>query len=98
MTGDSNIDNFLKLNFKEYELMEEGYKLRNLDETLKMHQNAWLNNQVRATKKGGEPIFSSFKKFFDFKSVFRQTMGISKREEDEDLAIKRRIANSNKAT
>lgn len=44
----------------------EAKKLREVDDDLKAHRQAFLNFQVQATDKKGRPIYKRFDKFFDY--------------------------------
>lgn len=51
---------------KEYELLMEAARLRELDEIYRVHLQAWANRNVQAVnKKGDRYIYDRFDKFFD---------------------------------
>ena len=60
-----------RLTIPEYELLMEAVRLKQVDMDYRNHLQAYLNFVVKAEKKAGKgkskPVFSSFKKFFDYK-------------------------------
>lgn len=57
------------LTLYEYEARMYAFRLKQADEELKMHKQAWINHQVTATKEQGKkqvPVYKSFKQFFDY--------------------------------
>lgn len=57
------------LTLYEYEARMYSYRLQQVDEEQKMHQQAWLNHQVTMTKEQGDkqvPVFKSYKDFFNY--------------------------------
>lgn len=55
----------------EYELKMRAYRLKRIDEELRMHQQAWLNQRVKSTDKNGKPIYREFKQFYDYEKELR---------------------------
>lgn len=59
-----------KLTIPEYELLMEAVRLKQIDMDYRNHLQAYLNFVVKAEKKAGKgkskPVYSSFKKFFDY--------------------------------
>lgn len=67
------------MTISEYELRFKAYRLKKLDEQELIHQQAWANWQVQATKQQGKkqvPIYPTFKKFFDKKKFENEILGI----------------------
>jgi len=50
----------------EYGLLMKAYALKQVDDMYAWHMQAWLNQQVQATKKQGKATVSHFKSFTDF--------------------------------
>lgn len=54
----------------EYKIMMEAYKLKAVDDSMKMHMQAYLNYSVQAEKQVGKnktkPVYDRFEKFFDY--------------------------------
>lgn len=59
-----------RLTIPEYELLMEGVRLKQVDMDYRNHLQAYLNFAVKAEKKAGKgkskPVYSSFKKFYDY--------------------------------
>lgn len=59
-----------RLTIPEYELLMEAVRLKQVDMDYRCHLQAYLNFVVKAEKKAGKgkskPVYSSFKKFFDY--------------------------------
>lgn len=63
------------LTLYEYEARMYAYRLKQVDEELKMHKQAWLNHQVTATKQQNKkqvPVFKKFKDFFDYEKELKK--------------------------
>jgi len=53
----------------EYDARMYAYRLKQVDDELKMHQQAWLNHQVTAKKEQGKkqvPVYRSFSDFYNY--------------------------------
>ena len=59
-----------RLTIPEYELLMEAVRLKQVDMDYRNHLQAYLNFCVKAEKKAGKgkskPVYSSFKKFYDY--------------------------------
>lgn len=53
------------MTIREYELRMLAFNLSQVDEEMKRHQQAFLNDAVRAKNKKGEPIYKQFSDFYD---------------------------------
>lgn len=63
----------------EFELRATAFKLRRLDEEYDLHLQAWLGEQVKATKKVGKkevPYYKNFNSFFDYQKREREILGV----------------------
>ncbi|WP_314068321.1 hypothetical protein [uncultured Vagococcus sp.] len=63
----------------EFELRTTAYKLKRLDEEYNLHLQAWLAEQVKASKKVGKkdvPYFKNFNSFFDYQKKEREILGM----------------------
>lgn len=62
-----------RLTIAEYELLMEAVRLKQVDLDYRNHLQAYLNFVVKAEKKAGKnktkPVFSNFKKFFDYEKA-----------------------------
>lgn len=60
-----------QLTVPEYKLLMKGVRLKQIDMDYRNHLQAFLNLAVKAEKKAGKgktrPVFSKFKKFYDYK-------------------------------
>ena len=65
-----------RLTIPEYELLMEAVRLKQVDMDYRNHLQAYLNFVVKAEKKSGKgkskPVFSSFKKFFDYEKKLEE--------------------------
>lgn len=64
-----------KLTMPEYDLLMQAVDLKMIDEELRIHKQSYLNHVATATKVVGKkeiPVYSSFEKFFDYKSELKQ--------------------------
>lgn len=71
------------MTFREYSFEIHAYRLRDLDNRQRMHLQAWVNNQVKATKTQGKttlPAFKTFKDFFDYEKELKEIEGHKKDE------------------
>lgn len=53
----------------EYLLLMKAYNLKRVDKEFDYHLQAWLSQQVQATKQRGKksvPVYKNFKDFFDY--------------------------------
>lgn len=55
-----------RLTIPEYHILIEAYQLRYVDKRLLIHEQAWANQMVKATKKVGSSYESAFRTFRDF--------------------------------
>lgn len=56
----------------------KAYELARVDKEYDMHLQAWLNEQVGATKEQGSktiPLYKTFDKFFDYKKAVEAILG-----------------------
>lgn len=63
------------LSLYEYEARMHAYRLKQVDESNKMHMQAWFNHSVTATKeKGGKqvPVYQTYKEFFDYEKEIKK--------------------------
>lgn len=71
-----------RITIPEYELLMEAVRLKQVDMDYRNHLQAYLNFVVKAEKKAGKgkskPVFSTFKKFFDYKKELAKAQKKSK--------------------
>lgn len=53
-----------RLDMQEYYMYMEASQLRQEDERLKMHEQAFINQQAKATKSSGKPVYQKFDEFY----------------------------------
>lgn len=71
------------MTFREYSFEIHAHRLRSFDSRHQMHLQAWVNQQIKATKKQGKdtvPLFQNFKDFFDYEKELREIEGKKKDE------------------
>lgn len=54
------------MTMREYHILNEAFKLRQVDRNLELNQLAYLTFRATATKKNGKPVYKTFKDFFDY--------------------------------
>ena len=68
----------------EYNMRMKAFQLRQVDRELEIHQQAWANWNVKATKTQGKkrvPVFKFFKEFFDYDSRIKEILGHSEADQ-----------------
>ena len=72
-----------RLTFPEYEQLMEAARLKQIDMDYRNHLQAYLNFSVKAEKKAGKgktkPVFTTFKKFYDYKEELEKAKGGEKK-------------------
>ncbi|WP_312681499.1 hypothetical protein [Lactococcus taiwanensis] len=79
---------FERMTIREYSIRMTAIALKKLDQEELIHQQAWANWQVQATKTRGKaevPIYRNFKQFFDKEKIESEILGIKKAEPDKRL-------------
>lgn len=70
--GFKSLEEFNRLTLPEYELLMKAARLREVDRDYRNHLQAYLNFAVKAMKKAGKnkqkPVYSSFKRFYDYEA------------------------------
>ncbi|WP_314063114.1 hypothetical protein [uncultured Vagococcus sp.] len=80
----------------EFELRVTAFKLRKLDQEYDFHLQAWLGQQVQATKKLGKkevPYFKDFNAFFNYQKREQEILGLVEDTPDSQFAQLMRKAN-----
>lgn len=87
--GINNLKEIDRLTISEYELRLKVYRLKKLDEQELLHQQAWANWQVQATKTQGKkevPVYRNFQDFFDKEKFENEILGVqNKNQVDKNL-------------
>lgn len=66
------------MTLKEYRLRMKASRLIQLDEEYLVARMAWMNREIQATKRVGkryDPIYKTFKSFFDYENKQAQILG-----------------------
>lgn len=88
------------MTFPEYLYRMKAHSLSRVDKEYDLHLQAWLNEQVGATKKQGKnsvPLYKNFKDFFDYNKAIETIKGAeSSSLSDEHKRMARIAANLNK--
>lgn len=58
------------------------YRLKRLNKSREIHEQAWANNQIKAKKKLGKKEVPYFKKFIEFFDMEKQEKAILGKEEE----------------
>lgn len=70
---------FDQMTLREYEIRIKALRLREVDKDYRVHMQAFLNYSVQAQKKAGKnktrPVYSKFKKFFDYEKAIKEAKG-----------------------
>lgn len=61
-----------RLTIPEYLLLMEAVRLKQIDMDYRNHLQAWLTFSAQATKKKGKPVYSKFKKFYDYEKHLKE--------------------------
>lgn len=71
----------------EYEARMHAYTLSQVDKERDMHMQAWLNQQVTATKgKDAKPAYRKFEDFFDYDKRIKELTGKKVNNRDKRMA------------
>lgn len=76
-----NIRDIERMTLYEYEIRKTACQIDTLNRRREIHEQAWANHNVQATKKAGNkevPYFKNFRQFFDYEKQFNEIMGIEK--------------------
>lgn len=79
------------LTLYEYEARMYAFRLKQVDEDLMMHKQAWLNHQVTATKEQGKrqvPVYKKFDHFFNYEKKIKEIEKDIKPEKQLDERLK----------
>ena len=86
-----SLEEFDRLTIPEYELLMEGVALKQVDLDYRNHLQAYLNFAVKAEKKTGKnkskPVYSKFKKFFDYEKEVARVKNHGKEEKSRFSGI-----------
>ena len=76
------MEQVLRLEIPEYELLMKAARLRWVDEEYRTHEQAFLNVYARATRgKKGRPVYKTFKDFFDYEKALEKIRTGTKRRD-----------------
>jgi len=89
-----DIPDIERMTLHEYSLRMAASRLRRLDRQYEIHLQAWANQQAKATKKNGKPIYVTFKEFFDYEGEEKKIFGFNENIGDDPLA--RMVAKANR--
>lgn len=84
---------------RQYRIMLDALKLRNVDQAYWKHLQAYLNYAVQATKQHGKhvkPVYSTFDKFFDYEGEIRRAKGEPSKKESRFADLSHFLANKKK--
>lgn len=76
--GYTSFDQVDQLTIRQYNILVDALKLRNVDMDYRNHLQAYLNFAVQATKKNGKkqkPVYTTFQKFYDYEGEARRAAG-----------------------
>lgn len=75
-----------RLTIPEYNLLMEAVALKHVDKDYRNHLQAYLNFAVKAEKKVGKskskPVYSQFKKFYDYEKEVEKVKNRKKQKKD----------------
>ena len=80
------IDDIERLDMQEYYTYMEASQLRQEDERLKMHEQAFINQQAKSQKRNGSPVYQKFDDFYG-KSHIKNTRKIERVFFPEKFAV-----------
>ena len=70
------------LSLYEYSMRMKAHRLTQIDREYELALQAWLNQQVQATKEQGSkqvPVYKEFRKFFDYEARVNEIDGVKSR-------------------
>ncbi len=80
--GVADFETFDRMTFYEYNILLEAFQLRQVDRDRDAHWQAFLNYQVTGTRKGGKPVYKTFKKFYDYEKELSKVKGNDERNDN----------------
>jgi hypothetical protein len=95
--GINNLKEIDRMTISEYELRLKVYRLKKLDEQELIHQQAWANWQIQATKTQGKkevPVYRKFQDFFPKDKFENEILGV-KTESKVDKNLLRLMKKAN---
>ncbi|TRZ30904.1 hypothetical protein AUF15_08145 [Enterococcus avium] len=63
-----------QMTLREFELRMIAFKLSQVDEDMKRHEQAFLNNSVRARDRKGNAIYKEFIDFYDYEERINEAL------------------------
>lgn len=88
-----------RMTMKEFAFRMTAYQLKRADKAFDMHMQAWLNQQVQASKSQGSkqvPVYKRFTDFYDLEKEERKILGGERKHKVEDNKLKSLIMQANK--
>lgn len=89
--GYKSFDEVDRLTIPEYELLMEAMRLKEVDMDYRNHLQAFLNFSVKARRKTGKnksrPVFTTFKKFFDYEKAIANAKKKKEKEQSRFAGI-----------
>lgn len=79
------MDEINRLTIADFELLELGNRLKQIDEDYRQHLQAFLNVVAKGQKKSGKPVYSKFEKFYNYK---REQEKVLNKENDQYASLK----------
>ncbi|MDV4829878.1 hypothetical protein NNG48_07185 [Enterococcus faecium] len=77
---------------QEYRFRMLAFRLREIDEEKKRHEEAYLHQAVKATDKRGRPKYKTFEEFYDYQARIDQVLDGTQFQRDHiDPALRERI-------
>lgn len=88
-----------RVTLSDFEVMTEAYRLRQIDDLLNIHLQAWTNSAVQQTEKNGKPKYRRFSQFFNYEEMVNEVQGGDKQIEVKDVNtnIYKKLSQLNKA-
>lgn len=85
------MDQVLSLDMREYRLLCEAHRLRQVDQKLWIHMQAYTTQLAGSHDKRGKPIYPRFKDFFDYDKELKGGSGKEKTIDPRLEAMKRHL-------
>lgn len=83
--GFTSFDQVDKLTIRQFNILMDAAKLKNVDLDYRDHLQAYLNVVAQSTKKSGKkikPVYTTFDKFYDYQSEIDKAIGKQKQKPD----------------
>lgn len=90
--GFKSLDEVDRMTFREYRLLSEAHRLKEVDTQYKLNLLAWRTFAATATDKKGKPRYKRFDKFFDYNKALEEAQN---KKDDKFASYKEHLRRKN---